>query len=176
MATQKNSFTLTVHRLWSQMKRKKTQDPDHITIPYIQGVSKAVTRILAGINIKVYMQPSNTLRRLLSYPKDRISSEDNSNVVYKVVVVTVMPAGWTLKTRVLEHKKAVERAEFSSSALVEHAWKYNHRIDWANARILGVESKYHSRLSREAIHIRRWKTSLNRDRGTLPDIYDCIIK
>ena len=32
-----------------------------------------------------------------------------------------------------------------------------------------------SRLSREAIYIRRQPSSLTRDRGTLPDVYDHLI-
>ena len=33
----------------------------------------------------------------------------------------------------------------------------------------------HARLTREAIHIRRQPTPLNRDRGSLPDVYDFLI-
>ena len=78
-----------------------------------------------------------------------------------------------LKTCLSEHHRAVD---FSSSALAEHAWKHNHHIDWTSACILDVESHYRSRLSREAIHIRRQPSSLNRDRGSLPDIYDHLIQ
>ena len=38
-----------------------------------------------------------------------------------------------------------------------------------------LESHYWSRISREAIYIRRQPSSLNRDRGTLSDMYDFII-
>ena len=44
--------------------------------------------------------------------------------------------------------------------------------NWTNIHILKVESCYHSRLTRETIHIRRQSISLNRNRGCLSDIYN----
>ena len=58
-----------------------------------------------------------------------------------------------------------------TSALAQHAWENHHHINWTSACILGTESHYCSRLSREAIYIHRQPSSLNRDRGTLPDVY-----
>ena len=126
------------------------------------------------------MKPFRTLRKILSPPKDCIPDDDKSNVVYKINcrdcdASYVGETGRALKTCVSKHQRAVEKMNFSGSALAQHAWENHHHIDWTSACILGTESHYHSRLSREAIYIRRQPSSLNRDRGTLPDVYDHLI-
>ena len=98
-----------------------------------------------------------TLRRILSHPKDRVPDDDRSNVVYKIScrdcdASYVGETKRALKTRVSEHRRAVEKMDFLGSTLAEHAWKHDHHIDWTSACILDVESHYRSRLSREAIH------------------------
>ena len=169
-------FPLECHR-----SGKDTGDKDdprsHVTILYIQGVSEAVARILSDINVQVHMKPFRTLRKILSHPKDRIPDDDKSNVVYKINCrdCDVGETGKALKTRVSEHRRAVEKMNFSGSTLAQHAWENHHHIDWTSTYILGTESHYRSRLSREAIYIHRQPSSLNRDRGTLPDVYDHLI-
>ena len=161
-----------------------TEDKDdprsRVTIPYIQGVLEALTRILSDINVQVHMKPFRTLRKILSHPKDRIPDDDKSNVIYKINcrdcdASYVGETGRALKTHVSEHHRAVEKMNFSGSALAQHAWENHHHIDWTSTCILGTESHYRSRLSREAICIRRQPSPLNRDRGTLPDVYDHLI-
>ena len=68
----------------SRKDREEKDDPAHVIISYIQGVSEVVTRILSDINVQVHMKPFRTLRRILSHPKDRIPDDDKSSVVYKI--------------------------------------------------------------------------------------------
>ena len=162
-------------------KDKEKDDPKSrvtILIPYIQGVSEAVTRILSDIDVQVYMKPFRTLRRILSHLKDCVPDDDKSNIV-NCCDCDASYVGETkraLKTRVSEHRRAVEKMDFLGSTLAQHAWEHDHHIDWTSVCILDVESHYHSRLAREAIYIRRQPSSLNRDRGSLPDIYDHLIQ
>ena len=156
-----------------------TLDPTSLSRTF-KGFSEAVARILSDINVQVHMKPFRTLRKILSHPKDRIPDDNKSNVVYKINCLDcdasyVGETGRALKTRISEHRRAVEKMNFSGSALAQHAWENHHHIDWTSACILGTESHYRSRLSREAIYIRRQPSSLNRDRGTLPDVYDHLI-
>ena len=83
--------------------------------------------------------------------------------------------GRELKTRMSDQRRAVEKMDLSASALAQHAWEHNNHIDWTSTYVLGVESHYRSKLSREAIYIRSQPSSLTRDRGTLPDMYDFVI-
>ena len=139
-----------------------------------------MTRILSDINVQVHMKPLGTLRRILSHPKDCIPDDDKSSFVYKINcrdcdASYVGETGRALKTRVSEHRSAMEKRDFSASALAQHAWEHDHHIDWTSTCVLRVESHYQSRISREAIYICRQPSSLNRDRDTLSDMYDLII-
>ena len=48
--------------------------------------------------------------------------------------------GRALKTRVSEHHRAMEKMDFSASALAQHAWEHDHHIDWTSTCVLGVLS------------------------------------
>ena len=173
----------------SRKDREKDDPRSRVTIPYIQGVSEAVTNILSNINVQVHMKPFMTLRRILSHPKDRIPEFSpiqrivfliKSSVVYKINcrdcdASYVGETGRALKSHVLEHHRAMEKRDFPASVLAQHAWEHDHHIDWTSMCALEVESHYQSRISREAIYIHRQSSSLNRDRGTLSDMYDFII-
>ena len=60
-------------------------------------------------------------------------------------------ANYIGESHVLEHRRAVESMNFSSSALavLVHAWEHSHHIDWTSASVLEVDSHYHLRLSRD---------------------------
>ena len=139
--------------LSSRKDREEKDDPrSRVTIPYVQGVLEAVTRILLDINVQVHMKPFRTLRRILSHSKDCISDDDKSSVVYKINCCDcdasyVGETGRALKTQMSEHRRAVEKMDFSAFALAKHALEHDHHIDWTST----------------CIH--RQPSSLNRDRG-----------
>ena len=78
----------------------------------------------------------------------------NSSVVYKIDCCDcntsyVGETGRALETHVSEHHRAVEEMDFSASALAQHAWEHDHHVNWMSMCVLGVESHYRSRLSRD---------------------------
>ena len=78
----------------------------------------------------------------------------NPSVVYKIDcrdcdTSYVGETGRALETHVSEHCRTVEKMDFSASALAQHAWEHDHHIDWTSMYVLGVESHYRSRLSRD---------------------------
>ena len=128
-------------------------------IPYVQGNSEAISRVLMDLKVKVCFKPVNTYRRVLSQPKDVVAVWSKSNVVYKVKCkeCEASYAGESvrrLETRITEHKRALQKGETNVLALTDHAWRVGHHIDWDSPTILGVSSGYYSRLALEAIHIK----------------------
>ena len=76
-----------------------------------------------------------TFKRILSHPKDRIPDDDKSSVVYKINcrdcdASYVSETGRALKNHVSEHRRPMEKMDFSTSALAQHAWEHDHHIDW----------------------------------------------
>ena len=150
-----------------------------VTLPYVWGVSEAVRRILTPLGVKVSFRPHTTLRHLLMRPKDRVAERELTGVVYQVPCAGC-PATYVgqtnrrLNQRLSEHRRAVESGEAATSALAEHAWEAHHPVDWDKVRVLDHQPHHHQRLILESIHIRSQTRPLNRDTGSMPQIYNSL--
>ena len=64
----------------------------------------------------------------------------------------------------------------TSSAIKEHQTNTGHIIDWENMKIVGKEDQWMKRKVKEAIAIRREKSSLNKGQGwVLPTIFSILL-
>ena len=72
------------------------------------------------------------------------------------------------------YKRAVEHANTDTSALVEHAWKEDHRVDWEEVEVLDVNTEWYKRCVIESWHIQREPTTMNRDQGIMLQIYKTL--
>ena len=61
-------------------------------------------------------------------------------------------------------------------ALAEHSMATGHRIDWEDVEILKTEDNWKRRKTKESWNIRMKKSKLNRDQGTLEELYRVIIQ
>ena len=52
-------------------------------IPYVQGVSEQIKRVLGQYGASAAFKPHQTLRQLIVAPKDKIPTEEKANVVYR---------------------------------------------------------------------------------------------
>ena len=52
---------------------------------YVKGLSEVLTRILKTYRICTAVKPHITLKNMLVHLKDRISNEENSEVIYKIL-------------------------------------------------------------------------------------------
>ena len=145
------------------------------TIPYLAGVSESLRRILRSYGIITHMKPQNTLRSLLVAPKDKTNKLDKAGAIYGLSCLDcsstyVGETARALRTRLSEHERP-------TSPVGEHASKEQHQIDWEGVRILDREDNWYRRGVREAIHIRRTGSDLNRDRGRhdLPVVYNKLL-
>ena len=60
-----------------------------INLPYVEVTSENLRRILRSHKIGSTCYTESTLRKLLCKPKDRVATEDKSNIVYEIVCMTV---------------------------------------------------------------------------------------
>ena len=63
-----------------------TSGPEHqpvttVTLPYVQGVTEAIRRLLLGLDIRVRFYPHSTLRLSLVRPKDPVPPDNRKGVV-----------------------------------------------------------------------------------------------
>ena len=55
-----------------------------MTIPCVKGVSEAPSRVFHHHGVATAMKPHLTLKRILIYPKDKRTTQENTGVVYEV--------------------------------------------------------------------------------------------
>jgi hypothetical protein len=68
-----------------------------------------------------------------------------------------------LKTRVGQHKTAVNSRNSDYSALAEHAVKSGHNIDWVNFNVVTTDTRLRNRQILEMMYIKKFENScLNR--------------
>ena len=169
--------------------RPNAHAPDHtstqpdeinISLPYVQGLSEGIRRVLSKLGIKVSFYPYSTLRQILVKPKDPVPPDHQKGVVYKISCKDchqsyVGQSGRSLLHRLKEHKRAVSHADSNASALAEHVAKSGHEIDWDNAEILDCSTFYYQRLYLESWHIQQQENVMNRDSGILSHVYRSLM-
>ena len=153
------------------------------SLPYVQGTTERIQRVLSQYNIRSSVRPHRTLRQLLSKPKDNIETGKKTGVVYAIPCaecegVYVGETGRSLCTRIKEHQTTVRLGQAEKSALAEHSTKTGHATKWSDTTILCTESRYHHRKWKESWHIASNKSILtNRDSGRiLPQHYYPLIE
>ena len=72
IVTPPDSFASTHVQLGRQEVDASWKPRTTVTLPYINGLSEAVTRILTQLVIKVVFRPLGTLRHMLVHPKDPV--------------------------------------------------------------------------------------------------------
>ena len=75
-----------------------------INLPYVEGTSEKLWRILRSHKIRSTFYTEMTLRKLLCKPKDRVATEDKNNIVYEIdcsncEAVYFGESKWSLKSR-----------------------------------------------------------------------------
>ena len=80
-----------------------------INLPYVEGTSEKLRRILRSHKIRSIFYTENTLCKLLCKPKDRVATENKNNIVYEIdcsncEAVYFGESKQSLKSRSDEHK------------------------------------------------------------------------
>ena len=152
-----------------------------VTIPYVQGQSEAIRRVLQGLYIQTSFAPATSLRRILSHPKDPVPSSNKSGVVYQIPCADcnksyIGQTGRNLSQRIKEHQKAVATFNTDTSALAEHVLSKDHHIDWEKTSVIDQHPFTQTRCLVESWYINHIPNTLNRERGPLPEIYQSLKK
>ena len=116
-----------------------------VTLPYVQGVTEPVQRILKHHDITSAVPTHRNIRQILVHPKDKVEDKHKTDCVYLIPCKTCNmcyfgETGRTFSTRLEEHKKEVETVtsrRFTrearkcstnvehKSAITDHAERYN---------------------------------------------------
>ena len=85
-----------------------------VVIPYIQGLSESVGRVLRKHGVSTAMRPYCTLRSMLVHPKDERKETEKCEGVYKMPCLNcdssyIGETSRMMGTRLKEHRKEVEK-------------------------------------------------------------------
>ena len=159
--------------------QKKNKDPEEdeekplttAVIPYSQGLSEQIRRVLRMYNIRTAFRSGTSLGKFLTRVKDPVPLEDRPGAIYKISCLCgdsyIGETGRTTNKRVKEHKAACRLAHFEKSAVAEHAWQDGHIIEWDQVTILDTASDQRERQTKEALYIKLAPPGcrINRDEG-----------
>ena len=84
-----------------------------MNIPYVEGVSVAVTRVYKRYGVSTTMRPHTTIRNLLVHPKDKVNTEETAECVYRISCkkcrkVYIGETGRSLGVRLKKQRKEVD--------------------------------------------------------------------
>ena len=150
-------------------------------MPYVQGTSEIIKRILKDADIRVAFKPIKTLNHCFPRPKDPIKSEEKCGIVYQIPCndckfVYIGQTQRRLSTRIHEHKRAVRNMDVQKSAICEHILQTDHKVNWNGSKVLKYITDYNARLFSESWFINKHPNVINRNDGAMfPASYSSLL-
>lgn len=140
-------------------------DKQLIILPYINNLSQKINSKLKKNNIFTVNKNINKFNKFIKLGKDRLTSDEKSNIVYKIDckdcdMTYIGQSKRYFKTRKREHKYAIDKQK-KDNALFLHVHETGHEIDFKNPRIVDTEKKRHRRLLSEMINIHYHDGTMN---------------
>jgi predicted GIY-YIG superfamily endonuclease len=132
-------------------------------------------------NIGTRFTTEKKISQILPTPKDKLLLFQSEGI-YKVECLCgkcyIGQTGGSIQCRLKEHSRAIKQYDKEKSALAEHKFEdEDHTLDLEKTVVLAKTSKYHQRLIREAIEIRKNPNNFNRDQGVeLSSTWNSVIR
>ena len=154
-----------------------------INLPYVEGTSEKLRRMLRSHKIRSAFYTEMTLQKFLCKPKDRVATEDKSNIVYEIdcsncQAVYFGESKQSLKSRSDEHKRSVRNCDCNNNEIAKNWWEADHNFNWDQKKVIDRESRLIPRKIKETIHSLKNPNHINKTYYMLPEIlvnYLCYI-
>ena len=130
-------------------------------LPYIQGLSKQLSRTYQSHGVYLFHKPSNTICSMLVHPKDKTPKEKLCGTIYHITC-----DDYTLHTYIGERKRPLsvrfkEHCKLDKPTGVgDHCKATGHSVSMDNVRVLDREQDWLKRKVKEAIHIKQRAPSM----------------
>ena len=132
-------------------------------------------------HIRFAHRANQTLSGLYTNTKDKVSKDEQSNVVYEISCSCegkyVGTTKRMLKTRINEHKLDIENKK-NGTALAQHVLENKHKPNFDDVKILDKERRESIRLTLESLRIQqKGNLALNtkEDRDSTKSVYSVIL-
>jgi len=142
--------------------------PILIYLPYIQGTTDHISKILAKKNIKTIFKPFKTLKQSFRYAKDK-SDPVFVPWVWRIPFSCgksyIGQTNRSFKSHLKENIANTIHNILSKSVIIEHSFKSKHLICFDKTKILALAPYYSSHVIREALEIEQHPNNFNREDG-----------
>lgn len=137
-----------------QRGKKRSSKPDEpriepkatVTPPYMHGLYELIKRMLEEVDIRVMVRPNTTPRKLLVKSKVPVPVECCAGIVYHIPCKDCSQTYVSqLGHKITVHQRAVKNGDTNTSAVAEHVWKHQHRMDWSASEVLDYSQQRFSR-------------------------------
>lgn len=130
----------------SLTKREPKERIPGVNLPYVQGTTDKITRILKKHNVLATFRPLNTIRRSLRSVKDPIDPKGMKGV-YIIPCSCGTPyigeTGCSINQRIGEHAANIKHRRTKSSTLAEHVERTKHHVCIEEASVIARVSQFH---------------------------------
>ena len=144
--------------------QSNTRSRGNLSIPYVQGVTEAISRRFRKHGIITHARAHDTIRRKLPTPKDKDPLSDQAGVVYHIKCQDC-DSDYIGETDRKLHKRVADHTRANNTGAVQaHLAPTGHSLS-DEQRVLARDHRWFQRGVRESIHIRTRKPTLNNDGG-----------
>eukprot|EP00253_Pinus_taeda_P003606 PITA_03606 len=129
-------------------KREPKEQVPRVHLPFLQGTTDKIVRILKKHNVPSTFRPLNTIRKSFGSVKDPIDPKDMKGVYIIPCSCGTPSIGETRRSinqRISEHATDLKHRRTRSSALAEHAEKTKHHVCIEEASVIARVSQFHHR-------------------------------
>ena len=158
----------------SAKPKSREETSTTVSIPYVRGISEAISRVLAPLGIRTATTTTKRKWTVMRRAKDALPADSTPGVIYAIGCkecpkVYVGETARTAKQRVKEHKDHTTKGNTEMSAIAKHVEETGHKIHW-EARVLRKEGKTIKRKVHEALTIDKLRKRnsdhvMNKDSG-----------
>ena len=147
-----------------------------INLPYVEGTSEKLRRILRSHKIRSTFCTEMTLCKLICKPKGRVATEDKNNIAYKIdcsncQAVYFGESKRSLKSRSGEHERSVRNCNCDKNEIAKHYWEADHNFKWNQKKVIDRESRLIPRKIKETIHSLKNPNQINKISYMLLEIW-----
>ena len=145
-------------------------------LPYVEGTSKKLRRILRSHKIRSTFYTEMNSRKLFCKRKDRVVAEDKNSIVYEIdcsncEAVYFGESKRSLKSGSDEHKRSVSNRDCDKNEIAKQLWETDHNFNWDQKKVIDRESKLILRKIKETIHSLKNPNHINKISYMLPEIW-----
>ncbi len=129
-----------------------------VQLPFIQGTTNKIARILRKHNISLTFRPFNTIGRSLRSVKDVLNPKNMKGVCLiscSYGTPYIGETGHSINQRIHEHVVDIRHCKAWSSALAKHMGKTKHHICLEESKAIVRIDHFHHRKFREATEIEK---------------------